>query len=80
MDHPAAFYVTWHWGYVDSRHPERIYLTTARQPEGRLYYATWWELDLSAQPPAANIYSPLARSGVCEGISEAGTVLGMVKR
>lgn len=53
MDHPAAFYVTWHWGYVDSRHPERIYLTTARQPEGRLYYATWWELDLSAQPPAA---------------------------
>lgn len=53
LDHPAAFYVTWHSGYVDSRHPERIYVTTARQPEGRLYYVSWWELDLSAQPTAS---------------------------
>jgi hypothetical protein len=52
LDHPASFYATWHSGYTDGKHPERIYLTTARQPGGRLYYATWWELDLSAQPPS----------------------------
>lgn len=52
LDHPASFYATWHSGYRDAKHPERIYLTTARQPGGRLYYATWWELDLSAQPPS----------------------------
>lgn len=51
LDHPASFYATWHSGYEDSRHPEKIYLTTARQPGGRLYYASWWELDLSAQAP-----------------------------
>lgn len=54
----------WHAGYADPAHPERIYVTTSRQPDFGDYWVTLYEIDLDDQLAPSSVVSVSAYQDV----------------